>query len=427
MTTTTTTSLRGRLGLYAGAALLRLALFTVFSDLPDLLTGRVEVSTPVTSFKRLQEGLFLYNHNVWPYDGGVYHQAPLLLPLFSLLPDVKAWPIFTSLVYILMDLFAAHSLLRIANSGEAAESRLFKSARSERRALGLPVAAAFLFNPYTIATCVGRSTSVFTTCAILEAISKAVHGSPIAAMVAISFASYLSMYPILLLPPLVLLAFDRQPEKRRTGCAVRFAAQSVAVVAACTSLLLGVSYALTGNSWDFLARTYGIQLTLSDLTPNVGLWWYFFIELFDPFRAFYLAVFWLHLASYVGGVTIRLRAQPLTVLTVLLGIFAVFKPYPSVADTSLFLAMFSMYEHIRPVMRYTYVASSTMLYATFLGPAFYHLWIYAGSGNANFFYAITLVWSLGQSLLVADFAFAVIRDEWELERPDMVGQEVRQI
>jgi phosphatidylinositol glycan class U len=39
-------------GLYVGAAVLRLALFTLFPGLPDLLTGRVEISTPVTSFKR---------------------------------------------------------------------------------------------------------------------------------------------------------------------------------------------------------------------------------------------------------------------------------------------------------------------------------------------------------------------------------------
>lgn len=39
-------------GLFLGAAVLRLALFTLFPGLPDLLTGRVEISTPVTSFKR---------------------------------------------------------------------------------------------------------------------------------------------------------------------------------------------------------------------------------------------------------------------------------------------------------------------------------------------------------------------------------------
>ena len=38
--------------LYLGAAVLRLALFYLFPGLPELLVGRVEISTPVTSFKR---------------------------------------------------------------------------------------------------------------------------------------------------------------------------------------------------------------------------------------------------------------------------------------------------------------------------------------------------------------------------------------
>jgi phosphatidylinositol glycan class U len=79
------------------------------------------------------------------------------------------------------------------------------------------------------------------------------------------------------------------------------------------------------------------------------------------------------------------------------------------------------------VMRYTFFTVATLLYATLLGPAFYYLWIYAGSGNANFFYAITLVWSLGLSLLVADSLFAVLRDEWEVQRPEMKGKDTRQI
>lgn len=70
---------------------------------------------------------------------------------------------------------------------------------------------------------------------------------------------------------------------------------------------------------------------------------------------------------------------------------------------------------------------ATILYATLLGPVFYYLWIYAGSGNANFFYAITLVWSLGLSEIVADSLFAVLRDEWEVERPEMKGKDIRQI
>lgn len=78
-------------------------------------------------------------------------------------------------------------------------------------------------------------------------------------------------------------------------------------------------------------------------------------------------------------------------------------------------------------MRYTFFTVSVLAYATLLAPAFYHLWMYAGSGNANFFYAITLVWSLGQALILADSIFAVLRDEWEVERPEMRDQQVKQI
>ncbi|CAI0655825.1 unnamed protein product, partial [Colletotrichum noveboracense] len=250
---------------------------------------------------------------------------------------------------------------------------------------------------------------------------------PLGAMVALSFATYLSMYPLLLLPPLLLLAYDRQDPARRIASTSHFALANTGVVAAVLGALFLMSFLLTGASWEFLSSTYGAQLTLNDLTPNVGLWWYFFIEMFDSFRSFFLAVFWLHLSSYVLPLTIRIRSQPLVVLTLLLGIFAIFKPYPSIADTSLFLAMLPLFRHIFPLMRYTFVGAATIMYASFLGPAFYHLWIYAGSGNANFFYAITLVWSLGQSLLVSDLTFAVLRDEWEVERPDMVGKEIRQI
>ena len=155
------------------------------------------------------------------------------------------------------------------------------------------------------------------------------------------------------------------------------------------------------------------------------------------------------MASYVGGLTLRIRKQPLFVVVCLIGVFAIFQPYPSTADTALYLALLPLYRHVFPckltpitmqeglpellltdyfqVMRYTFFSAATMLYTTFLGPAFYYLWIYAGSGNANFFYAITLVWSLGLIVVTADSLYAVLRDEWEFEEPEMVGKEVRQM
>lgn len=79
------------------------------------------------------------------------------------------------------------------------------------------------------------------------------------------------------------------------------------------------------------------------------------------------------------------------------------------------------------VYRYGFIAAAAILYSTFLGPAFYHLWIYAGSGNANFFYAITLVFALGMVLVVGDSIWACLRDELEAERPELIGKDVRQM
>lgn len=82
---------------------------------------------------KVQEGIFLYNHNVSPYDGGVYHQAPLLLTLFSLLPSYSSYPIYTHLLYITVDVLCASALMNIAESGEAGSSKLFTSPRREKR------------------------------------------------------------------------------------------------------------------------------------------------------------------------------------------------------------------------------------------------------------------------------------------------------
>lgn len=167
-------------------------------------------------------------------------------------------------------------------------------------------------------------------------------------MLALGLASYLSLYPTLLLPPLILLCYDCQANVKSPPAVTFAAAIYTSVFSASIAWFLYISSVLTGSSWEFLSSTYGVHLLLPDLTPNVGLWWYFFIEIFDSFRDFFLGVFWLHLGSYVGGLCIRLRKQPLFIIATLLGIFAIFKPYPSLSDTSLYFAMLPLYRHVFP-------------------------------------------------------------------------------
>ncbi|KAI1542971.1 PIG-U domain containing protein [Pyrenophora tritici-repentis] len=409
--------------LFGAAAAVRLLLFTVFPALPDLLAGRVEVSTPVTSFKRLQEGVFLHTHNVSPYDGGVFHQAPLLLPLFSLLPNPSRAPLATNILYTIVDLLSANALYQVAESGFSSVTRLFASPRKDLRWSSMAITAGFLFSPFTVLTCIARSTSSLTNLFILTAMAKASQGASFTFIFATAFASYFAMHPILLFPPLMVLLYDAKALKNKsTPNTTSFVVtHTLGFVVAIGALLAGSAF-LTG-SWDFLGATYGVRLLMPDLTPNVGLWWYFFIEMFDSFREFFLGVFWLHAASYMPGLTIRLHKQPLFVACALTGVFAIFTPYPSIADAALYLSLVPMFRHLFPLMRYTFLASASILYTSFLGPAFYHLWVYAGSGNANFFYAITLVWSLGMSIILGDSLYAALRDELDVERPELQGKE----
>jgi len=48
------------------------------------------------------------------------------------------------------------------------------------------------------------------------------------------------------------------------------------------------------SSLAYLSRRcliFELRFLLPDLTPNPGLWWYFFTEMFEHFRPLYLMVF----------------------------------------------------------------------------------------------------------------------------------------
>jgi phosphatidylinositol glycan class U len=118
-----------------------------------------------------------------------------------------------------------------------------------------------------------------------------------------------------------------------------------AVFGSMLSLLFGLSR-LFLPSWEFVASVFLTPLTMPDLTPNPGLWWYFFIEMFDAFREFFLGVFWLHMLSYSVPFTLRFRKQPLAAVILMMGVIAVFQPYANVGDTGVWLSALCLLGHV---------------------------------------------------------------------------------
>ncbi|GAB7332200.1 hypothetical protein MBLNU13_g04061t1 [Cladosporium sp. NU13] len=427
--------------LFASAAALRLLLVVAFPALPDLLTLRAEISTPVNGFKRLQEGLFLYERGLDPYDGGIFYQAPLFLPLFSLLPSPATFfgRLISIILYTALDILSADCLYEIAASGVAVASSVYTSPRRGEGWKPVSVAAVYLLNPFTLLACLARPTTVFTTFFVLLSIRYATQGKPTTTAFALALASYTSLHPVLLLPPVGLLCYDQiskacPPPGTKDGKApnptpLAFTLSLLTPFFATTALLLALSRLIL-PSFTFLHSLYLTPLSLPDLTPNPGLWWYFFTEMFDAFRSFFLGVFWLHMLAYSVPFTVRLRAQPLAAVIAMLGVLAIFQPYANVGEVGAWLASSCLMGHvfsISSIHRYPFPALAALLYATLLGPAFHYLWLYAGSGNANFFYAITLVWNLALLILETDLVYAALRDEWEAERSGVKGKVARQI
>ena len=50
----------------------------------------------------------------------------------------------------------------------------------------------------------------------------------------------------------------------------------------------------------------------------------------------------------------------------------------------------------QPDMRNTFIVTNMFILCTVMAPILWHLWIYAGSANANFYFAMALTFSTAQ-------------------------------
>jgi len=64
---------------------------------------------------------------------------------------------------------------------------------------------------------------------------------------------------------------------------------------------------------------------------------------------------------------------------------------------------------LTPDFRHPIVTTLLHLHASLLLPLFHLLWLTQGTGNANFFYAITLVFGVGNGAALIDCLYAGLR------------------
>jgi len=403
------------LKLFAFAFFLRFLLFE--TNLSEQLRDRVEIVTPLTSWNRLKECIALSYYNLSPYSGDACHHTPLLIVAFKFL-DGNA-PFIIPVLFILLDIVGAYQLMK------AAKLFILKEIKSQKRieikddakvllikdddASKLPylVAIVYLYNPFTVATCAALSTSSIVNFLLCTTVYFQIQGYHYAAAILLSLPTCISLYPIMLLVPILLHSVASE-------CRLLKLLKVAVVFIASLSCLLLLSYKLY-ETWEFFNAVYIFILKVPDLTPNMGLFWYFFLEMFDHFRLFFLWVLQLHAFVYLIPFTIMFRKHPVFLFYILLSTISWSKSYPSVSDLILPLAILPLWSCTFRYFRSLFVTIVMLIFSTLLSPFLYHLWVYAGSGNANFFYAATLAFNLAQVLLLSDVIYGFRRREFHLK------------
>ncbi|KAF9236357.1 PIG-U-domain-containing protein [Melanogaster broomeanus] len=361
-----------------------------------------QLSSPLTSYSRLKEGLWLYRHDVDPYVGGVFRHSPLLLSLFStVLPPLPV-------VWAMSDITGAWALLRIWR----ARQRVRKGS-SSRDSL---VAAVYLLNPYLLLPSLALSTSTFENTVVLLTFMLASEGKQSPALLALALSTHLSISTFIIVLPVLMLLLTSPVSQLASprpfvGTSVRSAGKYASEFVAYWLVLFGAASVMAGGRWGWVRETWvqGLYLDSPGLDPNAGLWWYFFTEMFDHFRPFFLMVFSVHLMIYILPICIKFQHDPLYASFLLVGILGTFKAYLTLADPGLFLSMFVLFPEVYPYLRHPIVTTLLHVHASPLLPLFHALWVTEGRGNANFYYAASLVMGVAGGAGVVDACFAGMR------------------
>ncbi|NXY85036.1 PIGU protein, partial [Alcedo cyanopectus] len=240
-------------------------------------------------------------------------------------------------------------------------------------------------------------------------------GSAFLSAVFLALATYQSLYPLTLFAPALLYLLQRQfiPIKLKSKSFWLYTMQYAALYLCSLVVIICLSFFLL-NSWDFIPSVYGFILSVPDLTPNIGLFWYFFAEMFEHFSLFFICVFQINVFFYTIPLAIKLKEHPVFFMFVQIAIISIFKSYPTVGDISLYMAFLPVWNHLYRFLRNIFILSCVLIVCSLLFPVLWHLWIYAGSANSNFYYAITLTFNIGQILLISDYFYAFLQREYYL-------------
>eukprot|EP01097_Dermamoeba_algensis_P005190 TRINITY_DN3299_c0_g1_i1.p2 TRINITY_DN3299_c0_g1~~TRINITY_DN3299_c0_g1_i1.p2 ORF type:complete len:475 (+),score=88.09 TRINITY_DN3299_c0_g1_i1:40-1425(+) len=430
--------------LLAGACV-RLALVFLSHSLSISLSQRIELSSPVTSYPRVQEALLLAKDGFNPYQGDVFHDSPLVFFFFLLSDKLSHFysllpfsPLISldAFIMILLDLLTGFVLFKAVSSLEIQENKVQASPKKqeqrkteksqdnasdpgegelckERFSFSFTpyVLLFFVMNPFGILCSVGQSSVTLSNLFIALSLFFAVNGREYISLLALAVSSYLSIYPLLLTLPVILIL-----KKYHSKSSKHLFAYFLVCLIMMGGVVIYLMQQLLGSSLEEIAvkvvhEFLVFTLMAKDFTPNIGLFWYFQMEIFPEYTHFFMFFLHLNIFAFVIPLAIRCREDPVFLFWFELSTIAIFKTYPTVGDLLLPISLLPIFYSWLQFSKLGFVAQSTFIYTALMSPIFWYMWIYLGSANSNFFYANTIVCAATEIFFLADCLSSKLR--WE--------------
>jgi len=397
---------------------IRLCLFG--SGLHAYLSQSPLFSTPISSIEAVKEGIYLQGIGASPYDSDYFHGSPILL--FILKPFL-AIQILSIMFFIVSDTVVALLLFRISERIQSKWENEIKTERAilasididretkinsygkkdtrnslllspkdiSKEKLASIVMAVYYLNPFTVCSCVAMNINVVAQVPVCASLYCVISSYSVLGMLFLSLAIHFQGYPAVLMFPYLILI---RKMDERVGLF------KTALFCCCPLIfgygLLKVAQNMTSDlsTYDLVYYGFVRMLNVPDLRPNLGVWWYFFLEIFDRFRDFFVFVFHMHPFVLMVPLILQFGHRPLLLANMLLCMFSVFKPYPDFSDVAFAFSMLSLHPMILEKVEHLALFGAGIIIPSCLLPLMWHMWLVTGTGNANFYFFQALILQL---------------------------------
>ena len=340
------------------------------------------------------------------------------MPLVVFITDFFCSRGLENLYFIILDLIAAFYLTIIARRKFGKES-IIPVIVSASYLFGEGKISLFTFryllNPLGLMSSGAKSSSVLTHITLLGALYHGMCGDQLVSLLYASFGTYISLYSISIFAPVSTFS-SSSPRSFKSN---------VIIFGAMLSSLILISWNMTGT-WRFLLSSHYSRLTFESLRPNVGLYWYLFTEVFDFFRPLFISFLQLHIFFYGFPAAVRFNDDPLFMGFVVIGLQCLLQPYPTVADAGLYLSMIPLFPEIVKNLKMLYPGLLTLLFTMVLAPVNWYYWVHHGSGNANFYYATTLVYNIAHVCIIVEVIRTHILNDVLSRNPTLKATDIYQ-